>query len=92
MEKVTLKQLDKLVQRKVRTDMKNNNATTHVKDVFIKYHTLLLRNVLMWLIKYNHKFAVDHVISVIKPHPLHNQLTADLSFAKYDFVMNFMAF
>lgn len=91
-ETVTLDQLDKLVQNKLRTDMKNNNATARMQDLFANYHTLLVRNGLKWLIKDNPKIAVDHVLSAIKPQTLHDRLEADLSFAKYELRKDFHGF
>lgn len=83
-ETVTLDQLDKLVQNWLRTDMRNSNATTRMQDMFAEYYTFLILNGLNSLTSDSPKVAFEHVFSAIRPLTLHDRLTTDLLFAKYE--------
>lgn len=60
--------------------------------LFENYHKMFVRNGLKWLIEENPTIAMDHVISVIKPQNLHNSVTGDLPFAKYELRKDFNCF
>lgn len=47
---VSLEQLGKLVQQKLRMNTRNRNATARMQNLFTIYHTLLVQNGLEWLI------------------------------------------
>lgn len=61
----TLAKRDKMVSDELRTDMKNNDATTRMQDLFSKYHDILRMNSLKWIIEDNQKMKVAHVLSAI---------------------------
>lgn len=80
--------MGKLAQNNFRSYVKNSNATTGTQDLLANYYTLLARNVLNFLFNENAKVAVEHILSVIQLLTLHDRLTADLSFAKYELPKN----
>lgn len=63
-------------------DIKNNNATGRMQDIFTNYHTLFVRNGLKCILDKNKKVAVKHVLSAIQPSFLKDCVTADLSIPK----------
>lgn len=83
-EVLTMESLDVIVERELRTDMKNTNATARMQDLFTNYHTILSRNGLKWIIKENQKIAVQHVLSAVRPVSLRDRLSSYLSFSHHN--------
>lgn len=91
---VTLEPLDNIVTDKLRTDMKNNNATARMQDVFTSFQQQFLpvHNALKWINEDKPRVAVQHVLSAIRPQSLHDPLEADQSFAKSELRRAFKGF
>lgn len=91
-EVVTLDMLDDIVKRELRTNMKNNNATARMQDLFSSYITILGRHGLKWIVTDNQKIAVQHVLSAIRPVSLKDRLESDLSFSHHPLKKDFKGF
>ena len=91
-EVVTLDKLDKIVDGELRTNMRNNNATARMKDLFASYYTILSRNGLKWIVTENQKVSVGHVLSAVRPVSLKERLESDLSFSHHHLKKDFNGF
>lgn len=49
----TLNELDRMIKQKLRTDMRNRDAVSRIRDLFTTYHTILKRNDVECLIRKN---------------------------------------
>lgn len=63
----TLSSLDHIIPKYFKMYMRNKDAISHMKTLFVNYHTLLRRHGLAWLLEENQKMAVQHVLSAIQP-------------------------
>lgn len=54
-----------------------------MQDLFAKYHTILSRNELKWIITENQKVAVNQVLSAVGTVSLKERLESDLSFSHH---------
>jgi RNase H-like domain found in reverse transcriptase/Integrase core domain/Reverse transcriptase (RNA-dependent DNA polymerase)/Chromo (CHRromatin Organisation MOdifier) domain len=74
----SISQIEELVGKHVRLDLKEPNATQRVTKLFATYTTLLRRNGFGWLIKENTELAVKHIIGMLRPLELQNRIKDDL--------------
>lgn len=72
--------------------MRDANATTRIQNLFVQYHTILLRNGLSWIIKDKQKVAFYHFLSAISLATLQTRLKSDLYFSNYDLRRDFKGF
>lgn len=73
-------------------DMKNKNASSRMRNLFIDYRNLLCFNSLAWLLEDNQRISVQHVLSAMKPSKLRSRLESDLAFSQHHLKKNFNAF
>lgn len=91
-ETVTLNGLNDIVQRELRTDMRNKNAKARMQDLFVSYHMILLRHGLKWIVTENQKVAVSHVLQAVPPATLRDRLQSDLAFSHHELRKDFPGF
>lgn len=89
---VNLSTFNEIVDKKLRVDMSNKNAMSGTKKLFVKYQINISRQGLSWLINYNSKVAVYHVLCNIHPDHLQSRLRSDLDFAFSDLKKDLQVF
>lgn len=92
--KTTLNQeaLDRIVKNELRTVMRDTNALSRMRNLFVTYHLILCRHGLSWLPETNPKVAVNHVLQAVRPGSLCTRLQSDISFGYYSPKSDFRAF
>lgn len=73
--------LERIVKKDLRTDMRDDYAVSCMRNLFVSYHELLCRQGFGWVTEGNQKIAVQHVTSAVKPEALRTRLQSDLSFS-----------
>lgn len=78
---VTLSSLEILVQQKKPTVMKNINASSCMRKIFIDYYSLLRQQGIPWVIKSSKKIAVHHEVSAVRPTKFKSRMESDLYYS-----------
>lgn len=89
---VTLSGLEVIVRRELCMDMKNLDASSRMRTLFIDYHTLLSQHGLSWVIDSLGKIAVQHVFSVVRFAKLRSRLELNLSVSNAEIKKEFKRF
>ena len=66
--------LDCIVKKELRTDMRDEDDVSRIRNFFISYHGLLRSFGLSWVTEKKPSVAVRHVASAIKPEALRTRL------------------
>lgn len=69
--------------------MRNADATSRIKNLFVNYHTLLRKHGLTWLLDCNKKMAVQHVLKAIGPAKVQRRLRGDLGSSHFELQIDF---
>lgn len=89
---MTLPALGAIVMGDLKMDMRNSNASSRMKNLFVEYQGLLRRHGLEWLAVENQKVCVQHIISFVCPTKLRSRLESDLAFFKHELKKDLLEF
>lgn len=78
--KLNIAGLDQMVKSELRTDMKDEDAVSSVRNLFVNCHKFLRKPGVPWVIHDNPKLAVRPITTAIYPETLRMRLHSDLSF------------
>lgn len=73
-------------------NMPTQNFTIWMQNLVIAYARLWRRHGIKWIIESNHKLAVQHIVSAIKPEYLRTRFEPDLSMVQYSWPRNCIGF
>lgn len=62
-------------------DIRNSNAASRIKNLFISYHTLLCRRGIASLLEENEGVAVKQVLSAIQQTKFYERLESEIKFS-----------
>jgi len=88
-QKVTVPDLDSLVEKDLKMGMSVKSARTRMELLFMSYTAPLRCNGVSWVLKDCPKVSVRHVLAAIKPTQLKNRLESDLSLSRSNARKNF---
>lgn len=74
--------LQNIVGGEIRTNIKNSDAKTSMKNLFFSYRKILWRLGLCWIVRDNQKVSVLHVLLNICPQTLKDCRQSDLAFLR----------
>lgn len=77
---VTLSTLKQTVKRELLLNIKNRDAISRIRNLFIDYNTPLQQNGLSWLLEKNQMVAVQHVLIALRSAKLRKRLESNLKF------------
>lgn len=88
----TIDSLHLLVKKELRMDVRDDEATSRMRNLFNFYNALLRENGVNWVTEGNPKIAVRHVTSSLRPETLRTRLQSDFLLGYMHLKNNFRAF
>ena len=91
-DQLSLDEIDNIMSKGLSMDMRNRNAKSRMRNLFIDYQALLTEHNIEWVIADHPKLAADHIISAVKPHSLQKKLRDTCNLRKKHLKKDFIKF
>ncbi len=86
---VTVPMLNKMDNKQLWMDMRDECAYSRMDNLFLTYFMILKKNGCEWVIENAPKVAAKHILSKIRPDPVRNRIANDLKLAHADLKKDF---